>query len=1111
MAGRPWIDAFIESKGTLINRSRELEYFKFGPSEVFKSEENYEIEVTIGELKDTMKISVVDTDIPLLIGLDYQKKWGMVIDVGKNQISLRQSNETFDIPEGQNNHWTLPIQAETFSSQAKYLVFKVDLEGMNAVKLRKHIVRIHKNLAHKSDDQLLKLFRLAGKDSPEVKKVIKSVVQTCNICNRFKKTPARPRIALPKAYTTNEVVSLDLKEMRDYKKQILYMCDEFSGFMAAEVIKNKEPETIIKALSKRWIREGPGIPSKGLFMDNGGEFKNSKLIEVASKLGLSLNFTAAHSPWSNGKNERNHFTCDQTIHKLLEENPRVSLEEAVSHAVEAKNLQITKSGFSPRQLMYGKQGIIPGISEGNPVSMDMAVESDSFRNEFVTRQRAEEIYRRIDSNERLQKCISQRIQGYSDAKYKEGDIVLFKEENKCRWSGPAKVVLMDGNKVQLSFAGSYRTVPTCRVIPFQEDIEIVTEDTLNDVNVDAREDIDITESCHSPTTTTAPPTGEVRPKIRRNIHFKLIGGPSWCTGRVVKVGKQTGKDKFCCWVKCGEEVKKLNFQNDVEAWEYSGISFAKDTKSEDDESKVVTEVMYTGIQNLKCKSVSGLVSTKTNDILVVNIPSKYHDDPKVIEAKNSELEKWDRYEAFEEVAFTGQCVIGPRWVVQEKNEKIKARFVVKGCEEETDPRSDSPTASKESLKLFLTIAANEDFEVKSLDVTSAFLQGYPLKRDVFIHPPPERKRDGYIWKLKKSCYGLYDASRNWFLAVKEALVKMGMRSLSGDDAVFYSIRNGKLEGICLLHVDDFLIGGSEGFLSFALKSLLNRFTFGKIESKKFKFTGLNVEQTEEGIFIDQNEYIQALKPIKFNNFANSDDGVSRSEFLDYRALTGQLAWAADNTRPDISFDARELSTKNKTATYGDLKHANKVLKKAQLEKDVKIRFQKLGDMKSLKIVTFTDSSYRNAENTEKSVGGRVIVLANNAGKCNPLFWKSKTIQQVCKSVKSAETRSLERGMEDSIYLARMVQEIYSGKVSEDQISVDIKIDSKTLHDSLYSSKQVDEKTIRHLIAWIKQQVENKSVDSIKWVCSEEQLADVFTKKNANTESILSVITEGNLH
>ena len=126
------------------------------------------------------------------------------------------------------------------------------------------------------------MFKLAGKDSTDIKKVVRNVVKTCSICNRFKKTPARPRVAIPKAYATNEVVSLDLKEMRNFEKHVLYICNEFSGFMAAEVIDNKEPESIIKALSKRWIREGPGIPSKGLFMDNGREFKNSKLKEVAS-------------------------------------------------------------------------------------------------------------------------------------------------------------------------------------------------------------------------------------------------------------------------------------------------------------------------------------------------------------------------------------------------------------------------------------------------------------------------------------------------------------------------------------------------------------------------------------------------------------------------------------------------------------------------------------------------------------------------------------------------------------------------------------------------------------------------------------------------------------
>ena len=123
---------------------------------------------------------------------------------------------------------------------------------------------------------------------------------------------------MPKANSTNEVVFVDLKERRDFKKEILYMCDEFSGFLVAEVIDNKLPESVMKAFNKRWVRQGPGVPSKGIFADNGGEFKNPKMKEAAAKYGISLRLTAAHSPWSNGKNERNHYTCDIIVDKLLE-------------------------------------------------------------------------------------------------------------------------------------------------------------------------------------------------------------------------------------------------------------------------------------------------------------------------------------------------------------------------------------------------------------------------------------------------------------------------------------------------------------------------------------------------------------------------------------------------------------------------------------------------------------------------------------------------------------------------------------------------------------------------------------------------------------------------
>ena len=147
------------------------------------------------------------------------------------------------------------------------------------------------------------------------------------------------------------------------------MIDEFSMYIQAVVIPNKKPETIMKAFNKRWVREGPGVPFRGIFSDNGGEFKNPQVKEMAAKYGLTISLTAANSPWSNGRNERNHYTVDRTISKLMEEDPKLSLEDAVSHAVNAHNMQITRRGFSPRQLMFGKQGVVPGNLDGNPASM----------------------------------------------------------------------------------------------------------------------------------------------------------------------------------------------------------------------------------------------------------------------------------------------------------------------------------------------------------------------------------------------------------------------------------------------------------------------------------------------------------------------------------------------------------------------------------------------------------------------------------------------------------------------------------------------------------------------------------------------------------------------
>ena len=104
--------------------------------------------------------------------------------------------------------------------------------------------------------------------------------------------------------------------------------------------------------------------------------------------------------------------------------------------------------------------------DGNPASMKPVVESDSFRREFINGQRLEEIYRKVDADDRIQKILSQRSYGYRDQKYFEGDQVLFKETDKGRWLGPGKVTGMKGSKVRIVHAGYDRTVSACKVIPF---------------------------------------------------------------------------------------------------------------------------------------------------------------------------------------------------------------------------------------------------------------------------------------------------------------------------------------------------------------------------------------------------------------------------------------------------------------------------------------------------------------------------------------------------------------------------------------------------------------------------------------------------------------------
>ena len=80
-----------------------------------------------------------------------------------------------------------------------------------------------------------------------------------------------------------------------------------------------------------------------------------------------------------------------------------------------------------------------------------------------------------------------------------------------------------------------------------------------------------------------------------------------------------------------------------------------------------------------------------------------------------------------------------RWVLKQKiiDGKLgtKARLCARGFEELQNFRTNSPTCSREGIRIALSTIASNKWKLNSIDVKTAFLQGKPIERTIFIRPP----------------------------------------------------------------------------------------------------------------------------------------------------------------------------------------------------------------------------------------------------------------------------------------------------------------------------------------------------------------------------------------
>ena len=728
-------------------------------------------------------------------------------------------------------------------------------------------------------------------------------------------------------------------------------------------------------------------------------------------------------------------------------------------------------------------------------------------------------YIETEANERIRRALRGKIRAAEDI-FEKGDTVYYKREGKERWFGPATVVFQEGKVVFVRHGGIFVRVSPNRIERVNEILErhesgdaVQTEHKEGVVETneeETEEESPVSEVIAAPvpaedqnyeapdrnsenqlsvtdqelqTVSSETATGSVendrdtdrnterstRVKVNDNIRYKL--GDEWVNGTIIsRAGKASGKYKN--W---------YNVRNEN-----------NDERSIDLERHDWQKIPETEI------NITETSSNKSLDSSEINI------------AKENELEKLAQFETYEEVADCGQKVLSTRWVITNKDGKTKARLVVRGFEErDLEIPRDSPTVGKGTMRLFISIAALENWAVKTTDIKSAFLQGKELERDIYIRPPKESQTpQGLIWKLKHGLYGLKDGARQFYESVREELMKLGFTQCRLDPALFYVHKDNRLRGIICCHVDDFLHAGDELFEAL-MEKLRGRFSAGKVEEKEFRYIGFKVKQYENRVILDHSEYIERMK----NETVDPKRATDKKEILTtqeqklYRQLVGQLNWAVQGSRPDMAFEMINMSTKLKQGTVENLV---RVIKKISRMKDFHsyMTFPRLNKAAELKIVVFTDASLGNINEGTGSTGAYIVWLMDNTGQCCPIAWNAHKIKRVVRSTLAAETLGLEEGLEASYYYREMLASILG--VKPRTVMIEAYVDNKSIIEAILSTRLVEDKRLRVDVASIKESLQLHDVKKIQWVPGHLQLANPMTKQGASGFNLLKVLQSGKM-
>ncbi|CAI7731535.1 unnamed protein product [Closterium sp. NIES-54] len=123
----------------------------------------------------------------------------------------------------------------------------------------------------------------------------------------------------------------------------------------------------------------------------------------------------------------------------------------------------------------------------------------------------------------------------------------------------------------------------------------------------------------------------------------------------------------------------------------------------------------------------------------------------------------------------------------------------------------SHTPKMTTLQVLLHVAAQRDYELHSLDFSTAFLQG-SLHEEIWLRRPPGFTGSfppGTQWSLRWPVYGLRQAPREWHDTLRTTLAALGFAPSTADPSLFLGTDTSLPPFYVLVYVDDLVFATAD--------------------------------------------------------------------------------------------------------------------------------------------------------------------------------------------------------------------------------------------------------------------------------------------------------------